>query len=61
MLKAGGEYELLATNELDDRFDATPVLVGDRIYLRGREHLYAIAEKDGMKVEESAKEDAASR
>ncbi|MDA8016381.1 MAG: PQQ-like beta-propeller repeat protein [Thermoanaerobaculia bacterium] len=44
VLKAGGEYELLATNELDDRFDATPVLVGDRIYLRGREHLYAIGQ-----------------
>lgn len=61
VLKAEGEYELLATNELDDRFDATPVLVGDRIYLRGRQHLYAIAEKDGMKVQEPAAEDAASR
>ena len=54
VLRQGKEYELLATNELDDRFDATPVLVGDRIYLRGRKFLYAIAEKDGRKVEASA-------
>lgn len=43
VLQHGTEYELLGTNELDDRFDATPVLVGDRIYLRGRKYLYAIA------------------
>ena len=54
VLKAGGDYQLLAVNELDDRFDATPVLIGDRIYLRGRHHLYAIAEKDRTKAEEQA-------
>ncbi len=33
---------ILSTNKLDDRFDASPALIGDAIYLRGREHLYCI-------------------
>jgi outer membrane protein assembly factor BamB len=33
---------VLATNKLDDRFDASPAIVGDAIFLRGREHLYCI-------------------
>lgn len=34
---------VLATNKLDDRFDASPAMVDDEIFLRGREHLYCIA------------------
>lgn len=41
--KAGPEYEVLAESELDDRFDASPAIVGDVIYLRGRSNLYCIA------------------
>ncbi len=41
--KAGATFEVLAENELDDRFDASPAIVGDEIYLRGRENLYCIA------------------
>lgn len=44
VLKDGSAFEVLATNTLDDGFDASPVLVGDSIYLRGRSHLYCIAE-----------------
>ncbi|MEM1245764.1 MAG: PQQ-binding-like beta-propeller repeat protein [Acidobacteriota bacterium] len=44
VLDAGKELEVLATNTLDDRFDASPVVLGDRLYLRGRESLYCIAE-----------------
>lgn len=47
VLAAGPELEVLATNELDDRFDASPAIVGDTLYLRGRRYLYALAEADG--------------
>ncbi len=40
---AGPVFEVLAENELDDRFDASPAIVGDEIYLRGRRHIYCIA------------------
>ena len=42
VIRVGPEYEALAFNELDDDIDASPVFVGDRLYLRGRERLYAI-------------------
>jgi outer membrane protein assembly factor BamB len=38
-------YEVLATNTLDDGFDASPALVDNVMYLRGYRNLYAIAEK----------------
>ena len=41
--KAGPKFEVLAESELDDRFDASPAIVGDEIYLRGRSNLYCIA------------------
>lgn len=45
VLKAGPSFEVLATNTLDDGFNASPALVGDTIYLRGHKFLYAIAGK----------------
>ena len=42
VLRVAPKYELLALNELDDRIDASPVFVGNRLYLRGRERLYAL-------------------
>ena len=44
VVRAAGEFELLARNDLDDCFDASPVAVGDALYLRGRRHLYCLAE-----------------
>jgi outer membrane protein assembly factor BamB len=41
----GPEFKLLAANQLDDGFDASPAVVGSELYLRGRKHLYKIAEK----------------
>ncbi|QDV85899.1 PQQ-binding-like beta-propeller repeat protein [Planctomycetes bacterium TBK1r] len=32
----------LATNRLDDRFDASPALAGKQLFLRGAEHLYCL-------------------
>jgi outer membrane protein assembly factor BamB len=43
VLRHGGGFEVLAINELDDGFDASPAVVGDELYLRGRRALYKIA------------------
>lgn len=43
VLAAGDEYRVLASNHLDDRFDASPAVVGKDLYLRGRHHLYALS------------------
>jgi outer membrane protein assembly factor BamB len=45
VIKSGPTFEMLATNQLDDSFDASPALVDDVIYLRGYKSLYAIAER----------------
>ncbi len=42
VLADGDTFEVLAENDLDDGFDASPALVGDTMYLRGRHHLYAL-------------------
>jgi outer membrane protein assembly factor BamB len=43
VLKHGPAYEVLATNKLDDRFDASPALVDGEMFLRGYRYLYCIA------------------
>ena len=45
VVKAGPTFEVLATNKLDDGFNASPALVDDAIYLRGSKFLYCIAGK----------------
>ncbi|MEE2965538.1 MAG: PQQ-binding-like beta-propeller repeat protein [Acidobacteriota bacterium] len=40
----GPRYEVVASNTLDDGFDASPAIVGDELYLRGAQFLYKIAE-----------------
>jgi outer membrane protein assembly factor BamB len=44
VIKAGPTFELLATNTLDDGFDASPALVDGDMYLRGYKFLYAIGQ-----------------
>jgi len=44
VIKRGPKFELLASNAVDDRFTASPAVVGKEIYLRGRRYLYCIAE-----------------
>ncbi len=44
VLRDADEFEVLSTNELDDRIDATPALVGQQIFLRGKKFLYCISE-----------------
>lgn len=45
VIRHGPEFGVLATNTLNDAFDASPVIVGDAIYLRGHKNLYCIAKK----------------
>ncbi|MEM6673518.1 MAG: PQQ-binding-like beta-propeller repeat protein [Planctomycetota bacterium] len=45
LVRAGEAFESVAVNRLDDRFDATPAIVGDRLLLRGHDHLYCIARR----------------
>jgi outer membrane protein assembly factor BamB len=45
VLKESDKLEVLATNRLPDRFDASPAVAGAELFLRGREYLYCLAEK----------------
>ena len=45
VLKQSDKFETLATNKLDEKFDASPAIVGNELFLRGHESLYCIAEK----------------
>jgi outer membrane protein assembly factor BamB len=45
VIKAGPAFEVLAKNQLDDNFNASPAVVGNVMYLRGCKNLYCIAEE----------------
>lgn len=45
VIKDADQFEVLATNQLEEKFDASPVPVGSDLLLRGHEHLYCISEK----------------
>ena len=45
VIKNADTFEILATNKLDDGFDASPAVIGDEMYLRGNKSLYCIAGK----------------
>jgi len=45
VVKAGAEFAILAKNTLDDTFHASPVIVGNDLFLRGFKFLYCISEK----------------
>jgi hypothetical protein len=47
VLAPGPKVQILAENQLADGFDASPVVVGGDLYLRGRRFLYALA-RSGM-------------
>jgi outer membrane protein assembly factor BamB len=44
VLQRGPDLRVLATNVLEDGFDASPVAVGSELYLRGQKFLYRISE-----------------
>ncbi|MFQ5676020.1 MAG: PQQ-binding-like beta-propeller repeat protein [bacterium] len=45
VLKHGAQFEVLATNTLDDGFSASPAVVGNDLYLRGHKNLYCLSAK----------------
>lgn len=45
VLQPGRSFNLLATNELEGEFQASPAVADGRLYLRSRTHLYCITEK----------------
>ncbi len=45
VMKAGGEFEILAVNRLEDYTLASPVAVGNQIFIRTAQHLYCISKQ----------------
>ena len=45
VLRSGEEFEILSQNTLDDSFLASPVVLGNDIFLRGEKALYCISEE----------------
>ena len=43
VLNHGNEFSILAKNQLQARFDASPAIAGSQLFLRGKSHLYCIA------------------
>ena len=46
VLKAGREWEILATNAMDDEVFATPAIVDDKMYVRTRSALYCFQQRN---------------
>jgi outer membrane protein assembly factor BamB len=43
VINAGPSFALLSANKLDDTFHASPVVIGNELYLRGFKYLYCIS------------------
>ena len=53
VIAPGKEFKVLATNQLDDNFHASPALAGKQLFLRGMRFLYCLEEggnADGRKL-----------
>ena len=50
VLKAAGDWEVLAVNELDDECFATPAIADGRIYIRTRSALYCFGKKQSASI-----------
>ena len=44
VMERSNEPKVIATNKLDERFDASPALAGNQLFLRGANYLYCIEE-----------------
>jgi outer membrane protein assembly factor BamB len=47
VIAAADQFEVLATNKLNDGFDASPAVVGRQMFLRGKGHLYCLEAQEG--------------
>ena len=45
VIDKGVPMKVLAVNQLNDKFDASPAVVGNELFLRGSRNLYCIAER----------------
>ena len=45
VLQRSTELKIIATNELDERFDASPAIAGNQLFLRGAKFLYCIEQE----------------
>jgi outer membrane protein assembly factor BamB len=45
VLKHDDEFQSLTVNNLDDKFDASPAISADELFLKGKTHLYCIAKQ----------------
>ena len=45
VIRHSEKFEVLATNRLDEKFEASPAMAGKELFLRGHEYLYCLAEK----------------
>ena len=50
VVKAGREFELLATNQLGERITASPAVSGNRLYYRTDSHLYCIEQNAARRL-----------
>jgi outer membrane protein assembly factor BamB len=46
VLRQSDQLEVLATNHLDDEFDASPAAVGKELFLRGEKFVYCLSENE---------------
>ena len=44
IVKDGPEFEVVATNKLNDKIDASAAMLGKEMFLRGHDYLYCISE-----------------
>jgi outer membrane protein assembly factor BamB len=44
VIKCSDKFEVLAVNKLDEKFNASPAIVGGELFLKGEKYLYCIAE-----------------
>ena len=44
VVKHSTDFEVLSLNKLEDNFHASPVVIGEKLYLRGFKYLYCISE-----------------
>ena len=44
VIRDAAQFEVVSSNQLDDRFDASPVILGKDLFLRGHRYLYCISE-----------------
>lgn len=48
VMRDSDKLEIIATNQLNEEIDASPVFIGNDLYLRGEKHLFCLSESSGQ-------------